>query len=460
MTSRSAPAPTETASLDLVPRHALVVGFAVTGRAVARALIDHGCTVTVTDDAATDDQRTHAAELGADWVDAPSPSGWTDLVAGYDGVLVSPGFAERHPVFAAAAATGVPLRSELDLAAAWDDRPVALITGTNGKTTVTSMVTEMLLTSGLAAVPAGNVEVPLVAAITDPDVEVFVVEASSFRLTHATGHHPVVATWLNFAPDHLDVHHDLAGYEAAKANLWRNHDAGGLAVANADDPVVTAHAPAGGRTQTFGLGPDADWHIADGRLRGPGGLDLVAVTDLAQARPHDQANALAAAATAFAVGASPEALGSALRTFAGLPHRVELVGEAGGVRWYDDSKATAPHATVAAISGFDHAVLIAGGRNKGLDLAALAPLAPRLRAVVAIGDAAALVAAAFAGRVPVTVAASMDAAVAAAAGGAHPGDVVVLSPACASFDWYRDYAERGRDYQRAVRQHLAAEATP
>lgn len=443
-----------------MPRHALVVGFAVTGRAVARALIDHGCTVTVTDDAETADQRAHASELGADWVEAPSPSGWPELVAGHDGVLVSPGVAERHPVFAAAAAVGVAIRSELDLAASWDDRPVALITGTNGKTTVTSMVTEMLIASGLKAVPAGNVEVPLVAALADPDVEVFVVEASSFRLTHATGHHPAVATWLNFAPDHLDVHHDLAGYEAAKANLWRNHHAGGLAVVNADDPVVGAHAPAGGRTQTFGLGPDADWHVADGHLRGPDGLDLIAVTDLARTQPHDQANALAAAATAFAVGASPGAIGSVLRTFAGLPHRVELVGQAGGVRWYDDSKATAPHATVAAISGFDHAVLIAGGRNKGLDLTALAPLGPRLRSVVAIGDAAAEVAAAFTNEVPVTVATSMDAAVAAAAAVAQPGDAVVLSPACASFDWYHDYAERGRDFQRAVRRHLAAEGTP
>ena len=461
MTAGTAAQPAVPPTAELVPRRALVVGFAVTGRAVARALIEHGSTVTVTDDAATDAHRADAADLGASWVDPPtSATGWPDLVAGHDGLLISPGVPERHPVFAAAASVGVPVRSELDLAAAWDHRPLALITGTNGKTTVTSLVTDMLVASGLEAVPAGNVEVPLVAAIADPAVDVFVVEASSFRLTHATGHRPDVATWLNFAPDHLDVHLDLAGYEAAKANVWRNHAAGGLAVVNADDPVVTAHSPADERTQTFGLGPDADWRVADGRLRGPAGLDLGPVADLPRTLPHDQANALAAAATARAVGATPEGIRTALRRATGLPHRVELVAEASGVQWFDDSKATAPHAAVAAVGGFEHAVLIAGGRNKGLDLGALAVLAPRLRSVVAIGDAAEEVAAAFAGLVPVATATSMDDAVARAAATAEAGDAVILSPACASFDWYGSYAERGRDFQRAVRQHLDREEAP
>jgi UDP-N-acetylmuramoylalanine--D-glutamate ligase len=438
----------------MVLDRALVVGLGVHGRAVARALVARGSAVTVTDDRLGAEGPPSAAELGAVWVEPPAD--WTELVGGFDAVIPSPGIPERHPLFAASRATGVPIRSELDLAAAWDSRPIATITGTNGKTTVTTLVTEMLVASGLDAVPAGNVDVPLVEAIDDPAVDVFVVEASSFRLTFATAHRPVVGTWLNFAPDHLDVHLDLAGYEAAKARIWANHEQGGLAVANADDPTVMRWAPVGERTQTFGIDHPADWHVADGWLRGPDGLDLLPVDQLTRSLPHDRANALAAAATALAAGASVDGIRTALRAFRSLPHRVELVGEAGGVHWYDDSKATAPHATMAAMAGFESAVLIAGGRNKDLDLGALGDLAPHLRAVVAIGEAAGEIEAAFAGRTPTVVATSMDEAVALAAGLAQPGDDVVLSPACASFDWYPGYAARGDDFHRAVREHLAS----
>ncbi len=442
------------APASLVPRHGLVVGLGVTGRAIVRALVQRGSTVTATDDGLGADGPVLAADLGARWVDPPAD--WAALVGMHDAVLPSPGIPERHPLFAAALATGVPIRSELDLAAAWDDRPIATITGTNGKTTVTSLVTDMLLASGVVAVPAGNVEVPLVEALDDPATEVFVVEASSFRLTFATAHQPEVGTWLNFAPDHLDVHLDLAGYEAAKARIWANHDRGGLAVANADDPVVMRWAPVGERTQTFGLREPADWHVADGWLRGPGGMEVLAVDELTRALPHDVSNALAATATAGAVGATLDGIRTALRAFRSLPHRVELVGEAGGVRWYDDSKATAPHATMAAMAGFESAVLIAGGRNKGLDLSELGDLAPHLRAVVAIGEAAPEIEAAFRDRTRTVIAGSMDEAVALAAGFAEAGDDVVLSPACASFDWYPGYAARGDDFHRAVRAHLEA----
>lgn len=442
---------------SLVPARALVLGIGVTGRALAGALTRRGADVSVTDDAPSDGARAHAGEAGATWVEPPGDdAGWERLVGEHDAVLPSPGVPESHPVFAACRAAGVPIRAELDLAAAWDARPVVLITGTNGKTSVTTLVTDMLVASGIRAVAAGNIGTPLVAAIDDPSAQAFVVEASSFQLTFASAHRPVVATWLNFAPDHLDVHRDLAGYEAAKARIWANHAAGGLAVANADDPVVAAHAPAGERTQTFGLEHPADWHVADGWLVGPGDLRLIAVDALVRDLPHDLSNALASAATALGAGGTVDGIRSALRAFRGLPHRVQLVGEAGGVRWYDDSKATAPHATRAAVSGFASAVLIAGGHNKDLDLGELGALAPHLRAVVAIGEAAAEVEAAFAGRVPTARATSMDQAVAEAAALARPGDAVVLSPACASFDWYRSYAERGDDFQRAVREHLAA----
>jgi UDP-N-acetylmuramoylalanine--D-glutamate ligase len=205
---------------------------------------------------------------------------------------------------------------------------------------------------------------------------------------------------------------------------------------------------------TFGLA-SGDWRVDADRLVGPEG-PVVGVGELARDLPHDRANALAAAATASAAGASPGAVASALRSFRGLPHRITPVGEHGGVRWLDDSKATDPHAAVAAVRGFASVVLVAGGRNKGLDLSVLAAEADRLRAVVAIGEAAPEVVAAFAPTaVPVTTAGTMDEAVHRAREAARPGDVVLLSPGCASFDWYGSYGERGDDFARAVTAELA-----
>jgi UDP-N-acetylmuramoylalanine--D-glutamate ligase len=449
---------------------ALVVGLGVTGVAVARALIAHGHDVVAADDAPGPAARTAAQGLGLDVAEAPTADELAALVAGAEAVLPAPGLPARHPVFAAARAARVPILSEFDLAAWWDDRPLLAITGTDGKTTVTTLVRDMLVASGLAAVAVGNTPVPLVAAIDDPGTDVFVVEASSFRLAHSQRFAPAVGTWLNFAPDHLDSHPDMASYEAAKAGIWRDQSADQVAVGNADDAVVARHlAAARARPVTFALASDADFRLAGppapgGRLIGPvagrGEVEIARVEDLARALPHDIANGLAAAATALAGGASVDGVRRGLREFRGLPHRVALVGEAGGVRFYDDSKATTPHAAAAAIAGFDSVVLIAGGRNKGLDLGLIAGSAGPIRAVVAIGEAAPEVAAAFAGVRPVTRAASMDEAVRAAIDLARPGDAVVLSPGCASFDWYGSYGERGDDFARAVREVAGVAGAP
>jgi UDP-N-acetylmuramoylalanine--D-glutamate ligase len=306
-----------------------------------------------------------------------------------------------------------------------------------------------------------------VAAIDDPATDVFVVEASSFRLEHSQRFAPAVGTWLNFAPDHLDSHPNLASYEAAKARIWRDQSAEQVAVGNADDPVVARHlAAAPARHATFALASDADFRLVGGaapggRLTGPGEgragpVEIARVEELRRALPHDIANGLAAAATALAGGASAEGVRRGLLDFRGLPHRVAPVGEAGGVRFYDDSKATTPHATATAVAGFESVVLIAGGRNKGLDLGVLAESAASIRAVVAIGEAAPEVVAAFDGVRPVTRAGSMDEAVRAAVDLARPGDAVLLSPGCASFDWYGSYGERGDDFARAVREATGA----
>jgi UDP-N-acetylmuramoylalanine--D-glutamate ligase len=448
---------------------ALVFGLGVTGAAVARALVAHGHDVVVADDAAGPAARAAAADLRLDLVEAPAAGELAALVAGADAVLPAPGLPARHPLFAAARAAGVPVLSEFDLASWWDDRPMLAITGTDGKTTVTTLVRDMLLASGLAAVAVGNTPVPLVAAIDDPATDMFVVEASSFRLEHSQRFAPAVGTWLNFAPDHLDSHPDLASYEAAKARIWRDQSTEQVAVGNADDPVVATHlAGAPARHVTFGLAAEADFRLVGGaapggRLTGPaegraGPVEIARVEDLQRALPHDIANGLAAAATALAGGASIEGVRRALLGFRGLPHRVALVGEAGGVRFYDDSKATTPHAAATAVAGFESVVLIAGGRNKGLDLGVLAESAGPIRAVVAIGEAAPEVVAAFDGVRPVTRAGSMDDAVRAAVDLARPGDAVLLSPGCASFDWYGSYGERGDDFARAVGDATGAAA--
>lgn len=439
-------------------RRAMVVGLGVTGTAVTRCLVARDVGVLVVDDHPSEATVAAARSLPVDLLSAPSDVDLDAALAGVDLLLPSPGVPDRHPVFTLAARRGVPVRSEFDLAVAWDDRPLVAITGTDGKTTVTTMVTEMLVASGVRAVDCGNTDVPLVEAIADPATEVFVVEASSFRLGHTHRFQPAVATWLNFAPDHLDVHASLDAYEAAKAKIWADLDDNAVAVVNGDDPVVRRHRPSTGRVITFGL--DAfqrpDTRIEDGNLLTADGEILLPVAELARAQAHDLANALAASATALAAGADTDAVRSVLRTFRGLAHRVQLVASNGGISWFDDSKATSPHATLAAVEGFESVVLLAGGRNKGLDLSALSGTVPPVRAVVALGEAADEIRAAFvtSGVDVVTVASGMGDAVDVAAHLARPGDTVLLSPGCTSFDWFGSYAERGDAFVEAVRARL------
>lgn len=428
----------------------LLVGMGVTNRAVAGALIRRGHQVVAVDDRVDDVLRSAANDLELELVESPDPEALRALASDCDLLVPAPGLPETHAAFS----LGLPAVSELDLAATWDDRPIAAITGTNGKTTVVELCVAAFLRAGVRAVAAGNTDVPLVAAIDDPDVDVFVVEASSFRLSQVCEFAPTVGTWLNFAPDHLDVHRDLAAYEAAKARIFETIAPGGTAVANALDPVVMRHVPADRAVVTFG-GPAADWRLDGDTLVGPDG-PFTTTDRMWRALPHDVDDLLAVAATVAPLGASAEAVASVASTFAGLPHRVMPVGEIDGSTWYDDSKSTTPHATVAAVRGFDRVVLIAGGRNKGIDLTELAAGGDHIEAVVAIGDAADEVAAAFSPTHPVVRAASMDEAVAAARILATGGCPVLLSPACASFDWYRNYGERGDDFIRAVK---ALEAT-
>jgi UDP-N-acetylmuramoylalanine--D-glutamate ligase len=441
-------------------RQVAVIGFGVTGRAMARALLAAGDRPVVFDDQCPPDTRVAAATIGVTVEPTPSGAALAERLAGCDLVVPSPGIPFGHPVYAAAAAAGVPVRAEIELAAqraaaAGYPRLVA-ITGTNGKTTVTTLVTAILQASAVSAVAAGNIGVPMIEAV-DSGAEVVVAEVSSFQLQYTDTFRPAVSCWLNLAPDHLDWHPSLPHYAAAKARVWANQGPGDTAVINADDPAVGAaahHIPAGADRVTYSVHRPATFGLKADHLVGPGGQLLIPISELPRALPHDLSNALAAAAVALAAGATVAGCRSGLAGTPPLPHRVSLVGAGDGIRWYDDSKATTPASVLAAVEGFSSVVLIAGGRNKGLDLGALAATAPPVRAVVAIGEAAAEVQAAFSGVVPVTVAASMEAAVEAAARLARSGDDVMLSPGCASFDWYPSYAARGDHFASIVTRLL------
>jgi UDP-N-acetylmuramoylalanine--D-glutamate ligase len=443
-----------------------VIGFGITGKATARAVLAAGSTAVVVDDRPTDGAVEAAARIGVELVVGAAPGRLEQIVRRADMVVPSPGVPVGHPVFGIAERLGVEVVSEIELAGrflgAWSGaRPLLVaVTGTNGKTTVTTLVCDALARSGRRAVAAGNIGVPLIEAATgDESVEVIVAEVSSFQLQFTEQFHPDVSCWLNLAPDHLDWHPSVAHYRAAKARIWANQGDGDTVVVNADDAEVLAAAatrPPGSRLVTFSRHVPADWHERAGVLVGPDG-ELLAVAELPRSFPHDRSNALAAAAVAASAGATLEGIRGALRAGRTGPHRVALVGTAGGVSWYDDSKATTPASVLAAVAGFDSVVLIAGGRNKGLDLGVLGAGAPPVHAVVAIGEAAGEVAAAFAGRAAVTGAGSMADAVTAARKQARPGDTILLSPGCASYDWYRSYAERGEHFASLAQQQMEKE---
>jgi UDP-N-acetylmuramoylalanine--D-glutamate ligase len=291
------------------------------------------------------------------------------------------------------------------------------------------------------------------------DAEVLVAEVSSQQLAFCETFRPRAAVLLAVAPDHLDWHGSFEHYAASKARVFARQRDDDLLVFDGDDRVATrlsADAPA--RRVAVSLAGSArdSYTVRDGALVAPDGTEIAPVHELRRALPHDLTNALAAAAAAAAVGATRDGTRAALASYATLPHRVALVGEASGVQWYDDSKATNPDAALHAVRAFGSVVLLAGGRNKGLDLSVLAGAAPNLRAVVAFGESAPEIERAFDGVRPVAHAATMHDAVLAARDLAHPGDVVLLSPGCASFDAYESYAARGDDFAREVQQLIGA----
>jgi UDP-N-acetylmuramoylalanine--D-glutamate ligase len=433
---------------------ALVIGLAETGLAVTRVLTEAGARVTVVEDApgASSAYPARAAAVrtaGAELIEKPDARAVAALAASVDVVIPSPLVRPSHPALVAAAEASVAIRSEIDLAADGARMPIVAVTGTNGKTTVTTLTAAMLAASGVSAIAAGNIGRPLIEAVRD-DADVVVAEVSSFQLEFTPTFHPRVAVLLAVTPDHLDWHGSFEHYVEAKARVAAHQTDADVLVYDADDDnarEIAARAPA--RTVGVSVRNAAaeTAHVADGTLLLADGRALAPLSSMRRAFLHDQTNALASATAALEVGATLDGVRAALAEYATMPHRVALVGEAIGVRWYDDSKATNPDATLRAVASFESVVLLAGGRNKGLDLSVLRGAAARLRGVVAFGEAAPEVADAFKGTATQVVeVADMRGAVRAAAAMAQRGDVVLLSPACASFDAYPGYGARGDDF--------------
>ena len=439
---------------------ALVFGLGIAGTAVARALAARGVEPVLVDDKANPAHDALAAELGATLSIAPDLGTLSGLVKDVEFVMPAPGVPESHPLFAVANDLGREALSEIELAYRWEQqrvggpRPMIGITGTDGKTTTTLLAAAMIRESGRRVAAVGNTETPLIAALDD-DVDAFVVECSSFRLALTRDFRVEAGAWLNLAPDHLDWHRDMATYRASKARIWAAAKPDDVAVAPSADPsIVAAARNTRARVVTFGFGADDDYKCSDGRLLAAG-AEIIAAEGMPRALPHDITNSLAAAATVLESGTGAlSGVAAALATFRPSHHRIEFVAERAGVAWYDDSKATSPHAVATALRAFPSIVLIAGGRNKGLDLSGIAQVGSSVKAVVGIGESGAEVVGHFRGRCPSALADSMGEAVERAAAFAAPGDVVLLSPGCTSFDWYRNYEERGRDFARLVRAHL------
>lgn len=450
-------------SFSVAGQRVVVVGAGRSGTAAARLLRKRGADdVTLADTMPTlvdaDEWRAEgfAVELG------PHRE---ELFTDADLVVVSPGVPRDQPALVRARESGVSVIGEVELAARWLKGRVIAVTGTKGKSTTTTLAARMLMEAGFEATAGGNLGVALSEQVESSTADsLHVVEVSSFQLEATDEFHPWVAVLLNLSPDHLDRHGSLAEYGAAKARVFANQTAEDFAVVNADDPAALDLARRG-RARRFDFALDA---VLEDGVTVEGG-DIVrrdagqtaALLPLASVRlpgRHLLSDVLAAAAVGCVAGVPPEAMRRAVEGFTGLAHALEDVGELRGVRFINDSKATNVAAASRAIESFSSGVVaILGGRFKGGDLAELrSPLRDRATDVVAIGESSPRIHAALDGVVPVHLAGSMRDAVRQAFTLAAPGGVVLLTPACASFDMFEDYAARGRAFKTEVAA-LAAE---
>jgi UDP-N-acetylmuramoylalanine--D-glutamate ligase len=439
--------------LDVRGKRVLVLGLGVSGLAVAQFLAGQGAKLVLVDRNEKLDRGSLPA--GEIHLGAEDPA-W---LKGVDSVVTSPGVPRTSAILTGAVAAKIPVMGEIEFASRFLSAPIAAITGTNGKSTVTMMLDEMLKAAGMRTFVGGNLGTPLVKAIGGV-YDALVVEVSSFQLEWIEKFRPRVGIYLNLTDDHFDRYQSLEDYGAAKARIFENQDSGDWAILNRDDANVWKLARTV-RAQVFSFGmlasgeTPAIWPVGkhlDFQMRARKGQINMAGFRLPGA--HNVANAMAASAAALAMFADVGPIERAIRSFAGLPHRIEFVREADGVTWIDDSKGTNVGAVVEAIEAVTAPiVLLAGGLDKGGNYAPLlGPIRTKVKLVILFGAASEKMRDALAGTpTPIRLVPTLKDAVELAAKVAKQGDTVLLSPACASFDQFKDYAERGNVFQELVR---------
>lgn len=441
-----------------IPHLHVIVGLGATGFSCARFLKERGIPVAVTD---TRSHPPHLEALQKLYPDVEVALGGlnTALLEKAAIIVLSPGVALREPAIAAQRARGVPIIGDIELFAQAVTVPVIAITGTNAKSTVTSLVGEMAAAAGYHVQVGGNLGVPALDLLTqDSAVNLYVLELSSFQLETTHSLRPQVATILNITPDHMDRYENFAAYQAAKHRIYHQCH---TAVCNRDDALTECGEKTSKRKLYFTLGtPQQDEFgiLTQGQESYLAYEDrpLLAIKEIPVIGKHYQANALAALAVGYGFGLPFEPMLNVLREFKGLPHRCQFVREREGVKWYNDSKGTNVGATQAAIEGLGgdidgKLVLIAGGVGKNADFSSLVPAIEKYsRHIVLIGEAAEELATVIGHRIPVSFADTMDEAVKQAAKAAKPQDSVLLSPACASFDMFNNYEHRGQVFTEIV----------
>jgi len=433
----------------------LIVGLGKTGLSCARFLAARGMEIAVTD------SRERPPNLQALRNEVPNAAvfvgGFSETALQHaDQLVVSPGVSTNTPFVKQARSMGMPVLGDIELFARNVQSPVVAITGSNGKSTVTTLVGAMAEQAGRDVRVGGNLGTPALDLIAADEPDLYVLELSSFQLEITESLHCTAATVLNVSPDHMDRYATVGDYADAKARIFRHCQ---VAVVNRDDALVRNMATAAAKQVSFGLNAPAagDYGVVSkGATRWlmRGDVPLLAETEMRLRGDHNLLNALAALALGAAAGLPMDSMLNTLRQFRGLPHRMEFVMHLNGADWFDDSKATNVGATVAAVSGLPGPlVLIAGGDGKSQDFAPLATaLQGKTRMAILLGKDAAAIEAAFGGKITVRPVNDMPGAVRAAAEVAQAGDTVLLSPACSSLDMFENFEHRGREFQQAARR--------
>jgi UDP-N-acetylmuramoylalanine--D-glutamate ligase len=445
---------------ELRGKRVLVVGLARTGIATALFCAARGANVTATDARTENDIGEAIAPLRTASIRLELGGHREDTFLEQDLIVPSPGVPADAPLLQAARAKGVTIWSEVELADRFLRGRLIGITGSNGKTTTTSLVEHILKTAGFSTILAGNIGTPLIARVEQTsDDTICVVELSSFQLELIETFRPNISVFLNLTPDHLDRHHTLEAYARAKARIFENQTEADSAILNADDPATTPHAPAKPHVYWFSrkqrVAQGAFVHGDEIVFRHDGQEEAVSsLKEIPLSGAHNVENVLAAVAATRLAGAEPAAIAKGVRSFAGVEHRLEFVAEIGGVRYYNDSKATNVDATLKALDAFPgRTLIILGGKDKGSDYTALQkPLREKAILALLIGAAADKIEKQIAGSVAIERAGTIERAVEIASHAARPGDIVLLAPACASFDQFQNYEHRGRVFKDLAHQ--------